>query len=146
MPSVAIVILNWNGKNFLERFLPSVLATEYPNKMIIVSDNGSTDDSVHFLQEQYPQVRIIQNKRNVGFAKGYNIALKQVEADYYVLLNTDVEVTPGWVGPVISLMEGDNSIAACQPKLLSYQDKKLFEYAGASGGWLDHLGYPFDRW
>ena len=144
-PSVAIVILNWNGRSFLEKFLPSVTASVYPNKKIIVADNASTDDSVNFLQQHYPSVQVIQNSSNEGFAKGYNTALKQVEADYYVLLNSDVEVTPGWIGPVIELMETDKAIAASQPKILAYDDKNNFEYAGACGGWLDQLGYPFSR-
>lgn len=144
-PSVAIVILNWNGRDFLKKFLPSVLASTYEHKKIIVADNASTDDSVEFLKAHYPQVEIIQNSSNEGFAKGYNTALKQVRSDYYVLLNSDVEVTPGWIEPVIALMESDRAIAACQPKLLSYHDKTLFEYAGASGGWLDYFGYPFMR-
>ena len=143
--SVAIVILNWNGRNFLEKFLPSVSASVYANKKIIVADNASTDDSIFFLQENYPQITIIQNSSNEGFAKGYNTALKQVEADYYVLLNSDVEVMPNWMEPVIELMELDKSIAACQPKLLAYNNKDLFEYAGACGGWLDKFGYPFMR-
>jgi GT2 family glycosyltransferase len=144
-PSIAIVILNWNGRKFLEKFLPSVTASVYINKKIIVADNASTDDSIIFLHQHYPQVTIIQNSSNEGFAKGYNKALKQVQADYYVLLNSDVEVTPGWIGPVIDLMETDISIAACQPKLLAYDNKNKFEYAGASGGWLDKFGYPFMR-
>lgn len=144
-PSVAIVILNWNGRSFLERFLPSVLATRYANKRVIVVDNASTDDSVSFLKNNYPQVEILQNSSNEGFAKGYNTALKQVQSDYYVLLNSDVEVDAGWVEPVIALMESDAAIAACQPKLLAWQDKHKFEYAGASGGWLDSFGYPFMR-
>lgn len=144
-PSVAIVILNWNGKKFLEKFLPSVTASVYTNKKIIVADNASTDDSIIFLQQQYPQVGILQNKTNEGFAKGYNTALKQVQADYYVLLNSDVEVTPNWIGPVIDLMESDPAIAACQPKILAFDDKNTFEYAGACGGWLDEFGYPFSR-
>jgi len=144
-PSVAIVILNWNGRNFLAQFLPSVLASVYDNKRIILADNASTDDSVVFVQQQYPAVEIIQNKQNEGFAKGYNTALQQVQADYYVLLNSDVEVTPNWITPVIDLMEGDTAIAACQPKLLTWASKHVFEYAGASGGWLDDLGYPFMR-
>ncbi len=145
MPSVAIVILNWNGRSFLERFLPSVIASVYTNKRVIVADNASTDDSVSFLQAHYPQVELIQNSSNEGFAKGYNTALKQVQSDYYVLLNSDVEVTPNWIGPVIELMESDTMITACQPKLLSWDNKKQFEYAGASGGWLDRFGYPFMR-
>ena len=144
-PSVAIVILNWNGKAFLEKFLPSVLNSTYPNLQIIVADNASNDDSLSFLREKYPQIRIIQNPKNEGFAKGYNSALSQVISDYYVLLNSDVEVTPGWIEPIIQLMESDSSIGACQPKLLSYQNRSEFEYAGASGGWIDSFGYPFTR-
>jgi len=144
-PSVAIVILNWNGRKFLEQFLPSVVASVYKNKRVIVVDNASTDDSVYFLEEYYGQVEIIQHNSNEGFAKGYNAALKQVESDYYVLLNSDVEVTPGWIGPVIELMETDELIAVCQPKILSYYKKEQFEYAGACGGWMDCLGYPFIR-
>lgn len=144
-PSVAIVILNWNGRKFLEKFLPSVTASVYASKKIIVADNASTDDSLKFLRENYPQVSIILNKSNEGFAKGYNTALKQVAADYYVLLNSDVEVTPGWIEPVIELMESDAAIAACQPKVMAYDKKEQFEYAGAGGGWLDKFGYPFMR-
>ncbi|WP_462252726.1 glycosyltransferase family 2 protein [Ferruginibacter sp.] len=144
-PSVAIVILNWNGRKFLEQFLPSVMASVYDNKKIIVADNASTDDSVIFLQQQYPQIEILQNSSNEGFAKGYNTALKKVQSDYYVLLNSDVEVSPNWINPVIDLMESDAAIAACQPKLLAYHDKNKFEYAGASGGWIDEFGYPFTR-
>lgn len=144
-PSVAIVILNWNGKAFLEKFLPSVLATTYANKRVIVADNASTDDSLDFLSKKYPSVEIVKNESNFGFAKGYNVALQKIKAGYYVLLNSDVEVTPGWVEPVIDLMESDPLIAACQPKLLSYHDKAMFEYAGASGGWIDNFGYPFMR-
>ena len=144
-PSVAIVILNWNGLPFLQAFLPSVLGSTYPNKRVIVADNGSSDDSVSFLQTSFPQAEIIQNTGNEGYAKGYNSALRQIKSDYYILLNSDVEVSPGWIEPVISLMESDITIAACQPKILSYNDKNLFEYAGASGGWLDRFGYPFNR-
>ncbi|MBL0057339.1 MAG: glycosyltransferase [Chitinophagaceae bacterium] len=144
-PSVAIVILNWNGRQFLERFLPFVLATEYENKRVIVADNASTDDSVDLLKRRFPQVEIIQISSNLGFARGYNTALKEVCSDYYILLNSDVEVTPGWIDPVIELMQTDHSIAVCQPKLRSYHDRDRFEYAGACGGWLDHLGYPFAR-
>lgn len=145
IPSVAIVILNWNGKFFLEKFLPSVMASVYGNLKFYVADNASSDDSVSFLQQQYPQIEIIQNGSNEGFAKGYNTALKKVQADYYILLNSDVEVTANWINPVITLMEADTMIAACQPKILSYNNKVQFEYAGASGGWLDHLGHPFAR-
>jgi GT2 family glycosyltransferase len=145
LPSVAIVILNWNGRKFLESFLPAVLASTYKNLNIVVADNASTDDSITFIREHYPQIRVIINKVNYGFAKGYNIALEQVEADYYILLNTDVEVRSDWIEPVIDLMESDKFIAAAQPKILSFYDKTMFEYAGASGGWIDCFGYPFCR-
>lgn len=145
LPQVAVVILNWNGRKFLEQFMPSVLATTYENTRIIVADNYSTDDSVSFLQSAYPAVEIIRNESNQGFAQGYNAALTRVNSDYYVLLNSDIEVTPGWIEPVISLMESDPKIAACQPKILSWHNKKMFEYAGAGGGWIDSLGYPFAR-
>ena len=144
-PLVAVVILNWNGKKYLEQFLPSVLSSAYANLRIIVADNASTDDSVNFVSRHFPTVEIIRNDTNEGFAKGYNTALKKVEADYYVLLNSDVEVDRNWIGPVISLMESDCSIAACQPKILSYYQKDFFEYAGACGGWIDRFGYPFSR-
>ena len=144
-PLVSIVILNWNGKTFLQQFLPFVLASTYENKEVIVADNASTDDSVSFLKAHFPGVRIIENPTNEGFANGYNKALLQVQSDYYVLLNNDVEVTPGWIEPIIDLMEGDASIAACQPKILDQLRRDFFEYAGASGGWLDGFGYPFTR-
>ncbi|MEO8823898.1 MAG: glycosyltransferase family 2 protein [Ginsengibacter sp.] len=144
-PSVAVVILNWNGRNFLEKFLPSVMSSEYDNLSVIVADNASTDDSISFLQTNYPSIKIIKNVLNEGFAKGYNTALRQVSADYYILLNSDVEVTKDWIKPIISWMERDKNIAACQPKILSYHEKNKFEYAGASGGWIDKFGYPFNR-
>ncbi len=145
IPLVAVVILNWNGKDYLEKFLPSVHASTYENVKIVVADNASTDDSIAFLKAHYPSIEIIVNNTNEGFAKGYNLALKNVEAKYFVLLNSDVEVTPGWIEPIISLMENDNTIAACQPKILDYKNKLAFEYAGAAGGWIDILGYPFAR-
>jgi GT2 family glycosyltransferase len=144
-PKVAIVILNWNGRKYLQQFLPSVLASTYENMDCIVADNDSTDDSVSFLEQQFPQVRIIRLPENFGFAKGYNEALKQVQADYYVLLNSDVEVETNWIEPVIDLMQKNPKVAVCQPKILMYHDKSTFEYAGAAGGWLDCLGYPFAR-
>ena len=144
-PSVAIVILNWNGQNFLKQFLPSVLASTYLNKRIIVADNASTDNSIIFLQQNFPQVEILQHTTNEGFAKGYNSALEKIQSDYYVLLNSDVEVEAGWIEPVIALMESSEIIGACQPKLLSYAHRREFEYAGGSGGWLDTFGYPFSR-
>jgi GT2 family glycosyltransferase len=145
LPSVGVVILNWNGKHFLEKFLPSVLASTYKNCRVIVADNASSDDSVAFLKQYYPSVEIIINPENGGFAKGYNTALAQVSADYFVLLNSDVEVTQNWIEPVISLMESDKFIGACQPKMLAEKNKKYFEYAGACGGWIDTFGYPFAR-
>ena len=144
-PSVAIVILNWNGRRYLRQFLPFVLATTYANRRIIVADNASTDDSVIYAQDHFPHVEVLSMSKNFGFAKGYNEALKKVQADYYVLLNSDVEVSPGWLEPIIELLKAEEKRAACQPKVLSYHDKKLFEYAGAAGGWIDSLGYPFAR-
>lgn len=145
LPEVAVVILNWNGKKYLEQFLPSVINSSYPRKRIIVADNASSDDSVAFLQQHFPAIEIILNSSNEGFAKGYNTALKQVRSDIYVLLNSDVEVTTGWIEPVVELMQNDTSIAACQPKLLAFHNKKAYEYAGAAGGWIDKWGYPFAR-
>ncbi|MBA3706066.1 MAG: glycosyltransferase family 2 protein [Bacteroidetes bacterium] len=142
---VAVVILNWNGKKFLEIFLPSVIAYNSSYAEIIIADNASTDDSVSFLRTKFPHIRIIQNNVNSGFAKGYNDALKEVKADYYVLLNSDVEVTPLWMDGIIKLMDSDKSIAACQPKIKAYDNKNYFEYAGAAGGFIDKYGYPFCR-
>lgn len=122
-----------------------MIRSDYENLSIIVADNASTDDSISFLQTNYPQVNLLLNSENEGFAKGYNTALKQVSSDYYVLLNSDVEVDTGWIAPAILLMENDEKIAACQPRILSFNDKTKFEYAGASGGWIDFLGYPFSR-
>ena len=145
MAKVSVVIINYNGRKYLEQFLPSVLATTYSNMELIVADNASTDDSLAFLREHHPSLRVIILKRNHGYAGGYNEALKQIHSDYYVLLNSDVEVRPGWIEPVIALMEKDKMIGACQPKILSYHKKDQFEYAGAAGGWMDSLGYPFAR-
>ncbi len=144
-PSVAIVILNWNGQHFLEQFLPFVTASTYANKRVIVADNASTDNSIIFLQQYFPQVEIIRNPTNEGFAKGYNTALQQVNSDYYILLNSDVQVEPGWIEPVIELMASNAVIGACQPKILAHSEPRLFEYAGACGGWVDRFGYPFAR-
>ena len=144
-PTIAIVILNWNGRGWLERFLPSVLASSYPAKEIIVADNASTDDSVSWLGKTYPGIRVLALDHNYGFAGGYNKALRQIKSDYYVLLNSDVEVEPGWIEPILTLMENDPSIGACQPKIRMWANREVFEYAGAAGGWMDHLGYPFAR-
>lgn len=145
LPSVAVVILNWNGSAFLERFLPSVCATAYGNLEIYLADNASTDDSVAFTEKHFPQVKIIRNASNSGFAGGYNEALQHVKADIFVLLNQDVEVSPDWIAPVVAQMQADTNIAASQPKLRAYHDRESFEYAGAAGGWMDILGYTFCR-
>jgi hypothetical protein len=141
---VAVVILNWNGKSFLEKFLPRVLQYSL-DAQIIVADNQSSDNSVAFLKTQFPQVSVILNPFNDGFATGYNLALKQVKAEYYVLLNSDVEVTENWLQPIIKLMDENLKIAACQPKILDYNHPTKFEYAGAAGGFIDKYGYPFCR-
>ena len=145
MAKVAVVILNWNGREFLRKFLPSVLSHSQDVAEVIIADNASTDSSIEFLQDNYPQLRIITNRTNGGFARGYNEALAEVEADYFILLNSDIEVTENWIDPVIKLMESDNSIAACQPKLRSFHNRSKFEYAGAAGGFIDEYGYPFCR-
>ena len=141
---VAVVILNFNGKKFLEKFLSGIILNSKPHK-IVVADNGSTDDSVAFLKENFSSVRIIENKGNYGYSKGYNLALKQIGADYFVLLNNDVEVTKNWIDPIIRLMDENPNIGACQPKLLDYNNQTIFEYAGAAGGFIDKYGYPFCR-
>lgn len=145
LPFVSIAILNWNGRHFLQQFLPSVMASSWANREIVVIDNASTDDSVQYLRENFPSVKIVQNAANFGYTKGYNEGLKHLTADYFVLLNSDVEVAPGWIEPVIELMESDRQIAVCQPKLLQFANRSTFEYAGAAGGWLDYLGYPFAK-
>lgn len=146
MKKVAVVILNWNGQNWLEKFLPSVLEnTKNPDYEIIVADNGSTDDSIAYTEKIFPSVKIIKLDKNYGFTGGYNRALKQVEAKYYVLLNSDIEPSTAWLDTLVAEMEADETVAACQPKILAYNQKDTFEYAGASGGYLDYLGYPFCR-
>ncbi len=142
---LAVVILNWNGKKFLEQFLPQVIACSHPYAEVVVADNASTDDSVAFLREKFPEIRVIVNDSNGGFSKGYNNALKQIDAQYYCLLNSDIEVTPNWIQPVIELMDSDPSIAVCQPKIRSWHEPEKFEYAGAAGGFIDKYGYPFCR-
>src|SRR5687767_3660104 len=132
MSRVAIVILNWNGRSFLEQFLPGVIANSPSYAEVVVADNASTDDSVKWMREHHPQIRIVQNASNGGFAKGYNDALEHVNAEYYVLLNSDIEVTPGWLDPLITMLDADSSVAACQPKLLAFHRKDEFEYAGAA--------------
>ncbi|KGI59609.1 glycosyltransferase family 2 protein [Prevotella sp. S7 MS 2] len=141
---IAIVILNWNGVNLLKEYLPSVIRYSV-GADVWVADNASTDSSLALLKSEFPMVRLVQLDKNYGFAGGYNNALKEISADYYVILNSDVEVTDGWLAPLIKYMESHPDVAACQPKLLSILDKGLFEYAGASGGFLDSLGYPYCR-
>jgi len=140
---VAVVILNWNGKHYLEKFLPSICASTYPNLEIVVGDNASTDGSVDFLIENHPTIRIIRFQQNYGFAEGYNRALQEIAADYFVLLNSDVSVTPNWIESMITFMETDTNIAAAQPKILAFHQPTCFEHAGAAGGYMDWLGYPF---
>lgn len=143
---VAVVILGWNGKKYLEQFLPSLIQhTSTELCEIIVADNCSTDDSVEFVKANYPSIQIIQNERNGGYAGGYNDALKQVKAKYFVLLNQDIEVTENWVENIIAVMDANENIAAAQPKLRAYNERSAFEYAGGSGGYLDKLGYAFCR-
>ena len=141
---VAVVILNYNGAAMLGRFLPSVVKYS-PDAEIVVADNASTDDSVAVVAKDFPGVRLIQLDRNYGFADGYNKALEQVDAEYFVLLNSDVEVTEGWLEPMLSLMEKNADVLACQPKILAYNNKTHFEYAGAAGGFIDRYGYPYCR-
>lgn len=145
MKRTAVVILNWNTQNLLAKFLPLVLehCASLPGAEVIVADNASTDGSVALLAEQFPSVRRIVLDRNYGFAEGYNRALKQVDAEYYVLLNSDIETTPNWLQPLYAMLENDSSIAAVVPKLRSYSRKNYFEHAGAAGGYIDKFGFPF---
>ena len=141
---IAIVILNWNGKELLEKFLPSV--TSYSKEAAVyVADNASTDDSVSFVTTHYPEVKIVQNTVNGGYAKGYNDALKHVDEDIFCLLNSDVEVTANWLQPIIDIFNDKPDTAIVQPKILDYKKKEYFEYAGAAGGFIDSLGYPLCR-
>lgn len=142
---VTIVILNWNGRDFLAQFLSSVLATDYPNFHVLVADNASTDDSVAFLRETYPQVEVVVFDENHGFAEGNNRALPFVRTPYLVLLNSDVEVPPGWLAPLVAAAEADAELIGLQPKIRHWHRKTHFEYAGACGGFVDTLGYPFAR-
>ena len=141
---IAVVILNWNGVKLLEQFLPSIVSFS-DEAQIYVADNASTDASIQFVKDNYPTIKIIQNDGNYGFANGYNIALQQVEEEYYCLLNSDVEVTKNWLTPILSIFENENEIAIIQPKILDFKNKEYFEYAGAAGGFIDKYGYPFCR-
>jgi len=141
---LAIVILNWNGKKLLEQFLPSVIQHS-KNADIYVADNASTDDSIAFIKSNYPTITVIQNKENGGYAKGYNDALTAVEADVFCLLNNDIEVTQNWLNPIVNAFKKGTNTAIIQPKLLDYNNKDCFEYAGAAGGFIDKYGYPYCR-
>ena len=145
MQKVKVVILNWNGAHHLSLFLPSVVANTPGWAEIVVADNGSTDDSVALLERDFPTVGIVRLDRNYGFAGGYNRAVEQIEAEYLVLLNSDVETPAGWLEPLVRALDENPDVAAAAPKLLSYSDKTRFEYAGAAGGFIDWLGYPFCR-
>jgi len=142
---IAIVILNWNGRKLLEKFLPSVVQFSEGQADIYVADNNSSDDSIEFLLKNYPQVEIVQNETNGGYAKGYNDALARINADVYALVNSDIEVTEGWLNPVIEEFKKNRKTGIVQPKLLDFKDKSKFEYAGAGGGFVDFMGYPFCR-
>jgi GT2 family glycosyltransferase len=143
---VSVVILNWNGLPLMQEYLPSVLAyTDAPGVEVVVADNGSTDGSLAFIEARYPQVRRIDLGHNHGFAEGYNLALSEVDAEYVVLLNSDVEVTAGWLTVLIDYLDAHSDVAACQPKIRALHDKDAFEHAGAAGGFIDALGYPFCR-
>lgn len=141
----AVVILNWNGKHLLESFIPTLLLYTQGKARLVVADNASTDDSLSWLRQNHPSVDIIENPVNEGFAKGYNTVLRQVNEEYILLLNSDVEVSENWLGPLEQWMENHPNTAVCQPKILWHQNKQQFEYAGAAGGYIDHLGYPFCR-
>ena len=146
MKLVSIVILNWNGRNFLEQFLPSLIKyTLNPEAEIVVADNGSTDDSMAFMEKEFPSIRTLKLDKNHGFSGGYNRALEQIESTYYLLLNSDIEVSEGWLAPLVKVMEENERVAACTPKILNYHLKTHFEYAGAAGGFIDRFGYPFCR-
>jgi len=142
--NLAIVILNWNGKSWLEKFLPGVVLHS-ENADVYVIDNFSTDDSLLFLKNEFPEVKIVKNTKNYGFAGGYNEGLKYIHKEFYCLLNSDVEVTENWMAPVLNIFKKDSQIAAVQPKILSFNNKKYFEFAGAGGGLIDNLGYPYCR-
>ena len=144
MKKIAVVVLNWNGAKLLEQFLPSIIQYSDEAK-IYVADNASTDTSIAVIKEQFPSVTIIQNDGNYGFAKGYNVALQQVQEEYYALVNSDVEVTENWLTPVLSIFETKPNVGIIQPKILDYKNKAYFEYAGAAGGFIDQFGYPYCR-
>ena len=142
---VSLVTITYNSESVIRGFLESYNAISYKDLELIVVDNASTDDSVNFVKEKYPKIEVIINATNGGYAKGYNDALKNISAEYFVLINSDIEVTKDWLHPLVKLMDSNKDIVACQPKVLSYNNRNMFEYAGASGGFIDNLGYPFCR-
>jgi GT2 family glycosyltransferase len=144
MKKIAVVILNWNGEKLLRTFLPSVIQFSQ-EATIYVADNASSDTSIEVLQNEFPSVKIIRNKGNYGFAKGYNVALKNIEEPYFALVNSDIEVTENWLKPILFTFENSNEIAIIQPKILAFNNKEYFEYAGAAGGFIDKYGFPFCR-
>jgi GT2 family glycosyltransferase len=146
MDKAAIVILNWNGIDFFKRFLDTTVKNSAsPETAIYIADNGSTDGSPDWVAKNFPQIRLIRFDKNLGFAGGYNLALQQIDAEYFILLNSDIEVTEGWTKPLISFMDNNRDVASCQPKIRSWHNKENFEYAGAAGGYIDKYGYPFCR-
>ncbi len=146
MTSTSVVILNWNGKHYMERFLPVLISfTDVPEVQIVVADNGSEDGSAEWIKENYPQILLLEFDANYGFTGGYNRALKQLDSDYFLLLNSDIEVTAGWITPLIRALDNNQNIGICMPKIKSAFDRDSFEYAGASGGFIDFFGYPFCR-
>ncbi len=142
---IAIIILNWNGQELLKQFLPSIVKFSSQEASIYIIDNASTDSSVDYIKEFFPIIKIIKHEENLGYAKGYNNSLKKIESDIYCLLNSDVEVSKGWLSPVISAFKEDKNTAIVQPKILDYNNKLEFEYAGAAGGFIDFFGYPYCR-
>ncbi len=142
---IAIVILNWNGKQLLEQFLPSIIAFSKNEADIYVADNASTDGSVDFIKKHFPEIKIIQNAENGGYAKGYNDSLKHIQTDIFALVNSDIEVTENWLVPIIDQFKKETNTAAIQPKILNFKDKEAFEYAGAAGGFIDKYAYPYCR-
>ena len=146
MKELAVIILNWNGRSLLERFIPAAVANTSGSEVeLIVADNGSDDDSVECMRSNFPDVRLITFERNYGFAEGYNRAIAAIDHPYVTLLNSDVEVTPGWWQPILAFMNGNPDVGAVQPKIMSLRSRNCFEYAGAAGGYLDALGYPYCR-
>ena len=145
MARLSVVILNWNGRKHLERYLPSVVEHTTGEAEVVVADNGSTDDSLAWLRLNYPDIRVVRLDRNYGFAGGYNRALSEIDSEYYLLLNSDVEVTAGWWQPLVEVLDSESDVAVVAPKLCADSHREMFEYAGASGGFIDYLGYPFCR-